>query len=601
MALNKILDGILKDFSKEFNLNDLQISKQFEYLVNYLLVSKYHPDAFSDKGDLDILVVDDKGQFGLDAIAFIVNGNLVLSKDDIQNYAKSNRMDVDIIFIQSKTSEKYDSGDLLKTIEATKYFLKDFDKITEKNENMLNAKEIYDELFKHEIYKYCTSSSPRCIICYVTTANDDNMELINGICKSAEKEIKSSISDIKNVEVRTLGREYIIESYREITNSVKACINLKNCITLEKIAGVKEAYLGYLSGEDYLKIICDLDGDLRRRIFYDNVRDYQGTENRVNMEIRETINRKEYRDRFILLNNGITMIAKSVVSLGANEYEISDFQIVNGCQTSNEIFNCKENVKNIFVPVKIIYTIEPEIISGIVKATNRQSPVPEEAFIALGAYHKELQLLISKYSEEMPLEMFYERRAGESHDIKDMKGKYQIVTLHGLIRAVESVYFQKPNFVYKNNPANMLKIDSKKLFDRNHKHEIYYIGAYLFLKFVNMQQQGKFSSKDYRIRYYIIMAARCLLAGKLSVPPFESKEMEIECKNIIDKLKNGSDQYFIDAKNIVYKTLEECKYNNIGVRETLKSDSFCEKFKENIRRNLNERAQKNEAKILMYK
>lgn len=132
MALNKILDGILKDFSKEFNLNDLQISKQFEYLVNYLLVSKYHPDAFSDKGDLDILVVDDKGQFGLDAIAFIVNGNLVLSKDDIQNYAKSNRMDVDIIFIQSKTSEKYDSGDLLKTIKATKYFLKDFDKITEK-------------------------------------------------------------------------------------------------------------------------------------------------------------------------------------------------------------------------------------------------------------------------------------------------------------------------------------------------------------------------------------------------------------------------------------------------------------------------------------
>ena len=93
------------------------------------------------------------------------------------------------------------------------------------------------------------------------------------------------------------------------------------------------------------------------------------------------------------------------------------------------------------------------------------------------------------------------------------------------------------------------------------------------------------------------MAARCLLVGKLSVPHFESKEMEIECKNIINKLKNESDQYFIDAKNIVYETLEDFKYNNIGVQETLKSNSFCEKFKENIVSNLNERGQKNEAKF----
>lgn len=598
MALNKILEGILKDFSEKYNLHDLEISKQFEYLVNYLLVSKYHPDAFSDKGDLDILAVDNKGQFGLDAIAFIVNGNLVLSKDDIKTYAKSNQIDVDIIFIQSKTSEKYESGELLKTIQATKYFLNDFDKITEKNENMLNAKQIYDELFEHDIYRYCTSESPRCAIYYVTTANDDNseLELIKGICKNAQSEIKSGISDIKKVEVRTLGREYIIESYREITNSVKAHINLKNCITLEKIEGVKEAYLGYLSGEDYLKIICDLDGNLRRQIFYDNVRDYQGTKNRVNTEIRETINKAEYRDRFIILNNGVTMITKSVVSLGANEYEISDFQIVNGCQTSNEIFNCKENIKDVFVPIKIIYTIEPDIISSIVKATNRQSPVPEEAFVALGTYHKELQLLFSKYSEEMPLQMFYERRAGESHDIRDMKGRYQVVTLHGLIRAVESVYFQKPNFVYKNNPANILKIDSKKLFDKNHKHELYYIGAYLFLKFVYMQQQKIFSSKDYKIRYYIIMVARCLLAGSLSVPHFASKEMKIECNNIIEKLKNESDQYFINAKDIINKTLEECKCKGCGIQETLKSDKFCEKVKENIRMNLNEKGQKSISK-----
>lgn len=78
---------------------------------------------------------------------------------------------------------------------------------------------------------------------------------------------------------------------------------------------------------------------------------------------------------------------------------------MNGCQTSNEIFNCKKYASEIFVSIKIIYTIDPDIISHIVKATNRQSPVSEEAFVALDKYHKELQLLFSEYSKEMPLEM----------------------------------------------------------------------------------------------------------------------------------------------------------------------------------------------------
>ena len=196
------------------------------------------------------------------------------------------------------------------------------------------------------------------------------------------------MKDIKSVDIQVLGREYVMETYSEVKNNITVQINLKNSITLDKIEGVKEAYIGYLTGNDYLKIICDNTGDLRRRIFYENVRDYQGTENNVNKEIRSTIANENTRGQFILLNNGVTIITKSVTSLGANMYELADFQIVNGCQTSNEIFNCKEFASDILVPVKIIYTTDSDIISSIVKATNRQSPVPEEAFIALGKYHK---------------------------------------------------------------------------------------------------------------------------------------------------------------------------------------------------------------------
>lgn len=582
MALSKILQGMLEDFKKDYLFDELEPSKEFEYLVNYLIISKFDPDAFSDKGDLDRVVVDEKSQFGLDAIAFIVNGNLVLGKDDISMYARSKKLDVDILLIQTKVEEKCDTGDLLKTIQATKNFLVNFDAITEKNSNILNAKEIYDELFKYENFRYCTSQSPKCHIYYVTAANEWDRVLVENICTSSQKDIASIISDIKSVNIQVLGREYIMDAYSEVKNNIAVQINLKNCITLDKIDGVKEAYLGYLTGDDYLKIICDNNGDIRRRIFYENVRDYQGAENSVNKEIRNTIITKKTRGQFILLNNGVTIITKSVTSLGANIYELSDFQVVNGCQTSNEIYNCKQYVSDILVPVKIIYTTNTDIISSIVKATNRQSPVPEEAFVALNKYHKELQLLFSEYSKEMPLEMFYERRSGEEDDIKEKKGAYQVVTLHGIIRAFESVYCQNPNIVYGTNPANILRSQKEHLFCKNHKPEIYYLASYLFVKFVNMQQNGLFSKHDYVLRFYVIMVVRTLILETLDVPKFDSAEMGKENNKMIAMLKGDVDNYFLNAKKIIMDVLGRQEYAEKKRYDVLRSADFCKKVKERI-------------------
>lgn len=436
-------------------------------------------------------------------------------------------------------------------------------------------------MFDYDNFRYCTSQSPKCHIYYVTTANEWEKNIVDNICSSGEKDL-SSLSDIKNVDIQVLGKEYIIDAYNEIKNSISVQINLKNCITLDRIDGVKEAYIGYLTGDDYLKIICDSNGDIRRRIFYENVRDYQGIENNVNKEIRNTITTEKTRGQFILLNNGVTIITKSVTSLGANIYELSDFQIVNGCQTSNEIYNCREYASDIFVPVKIIYTTDTDIISSIVKATNRQSPVPEEAFVALNKYHKELQLLFSEYSKEMPLEMFYERRSGEADDIKEKKGQYQIVTLHGIIRAFESVYCQNPNMVYGTNPANILKSQSNRLFCKSHKQEIYYLASYLFVKFVSMQQEGIFSRHDYALRFYVIMVVRALMIGEIKVPELSSNAMDKENKKMILLLKADVDSYFINAKRIVEDILSEKEYSEKKRYDVLRSTEFCKKVKERV-------------------
>ena len=60
-------------------------------------------------------------------------------------------------------------------------------------------------------------------------------------------------------------------------------------------------------------------------IFEDNVRDFQGY-NIVNSEIQDSLRHGEDQARFGLLNNGITIVAKSITPVG-DQIEIYDYQI----------------------------------------------------------------------------------------------------------------------------------------------------------------------------------------------------------------------------------------------------------------------------------
>jgi hypothetical protein len=164
MALSKILSGMVKDFQKNKNYMELSETKAYEYLVNDLIISKLHPEAFSDPQDIELIDVDKGSQFGIDGIAFIVNDNLVVSKDDIAIYSKSKNLDVKMIFIQTKTEEKYDSGSILKTISAVKDFFGDRILLKDDNSAFSNIIEIFDELFKFDNSRFFTKSSPELFI-----------------------------------------------------------------------------------------------------------------------------------------------------------------------------------------------------------------------------------------------------------------------------------------------------------------------------------------------------------------------------------------------------------------------------------------------------
>jgi hypothetical protein len=110
---DRIIEGYLKTFVEE---NAIQIgdeAKNFEHFINYCIASKYIFDAIS----FEELSVGEGHDTGIDGMAIVVNGHLITSKEDIDFFKKTlGRLDVQFVFAQSKTSSKFDSGEIGKFI-----------------------------------------------------------------------------------------------------------------------------------------------------------------------------------------------------------------------------------------------------------------------------------------------------------------------------------------------------------------------------------------------------------------------------------------------------------------------------------------------------
>ena len=87
----------------------------------------------------------------------------------------------------------------------------------------------------------------------------------------------------------------------------------------------------------------------------------------------------------------MTIVARELSRKG-DAFTISDFQIVNGCQTTHVLFQNRKSINaETFVPIKLLATRDRQVITEVIKATNRQTAVLPEALESLTPFHKELE------------------------------------------------------------------------------------------------------------------------------------------------------------------------------------------------------------------
>jgi hypothetical protein len=571
---NKILQGYLNDFKAEFNFSsNIKIDALFEHFINYCILSKVNPEAFyNDNFKIEEINVGGGNDTGIDGVAIVVNEHIVNSIEEIDSLKDLfQRLDVKFIFTQAKTAPEFKASDIGSFIFGVKDFFKDEPSL-KINDDIQNLRTLKEYLYNQSILM---EEPPICELHYVTTGKWTNDQNVKGRIDSEIEELRGR-GIFQRISFYPVDAEHIERLYKEIKNKVTKEINFDKHTPLPRIEGVKEAYIGILPVNEYFNLISDSDGKMQRTLFYDNVRDFLGL-NPVNREIQATIQDKEKQLKFPIFNNGITIVAKSLNKVGTY-FKVKDFQVVNGCQTSNILYNNKQylNLSDTFVPIKLIVTDNQEVINDIIKATNRQTEVKTEAFESLKEYHKKLQMFYDTFPKETKL--YYERRPREYDTVFPPIPRTRIITLPAQINAVISMFWNEPHSTHRYY-GELLKAYSGKFFQEGHNPYVYYVSSLCLHKVDMLIKQNYIPGFFRHYKYHLLTAFRILVSG-FKYPQFNSKDITQYCETIHNKLldEDATQKLVIKASECVTRAIEQfnTKYGqkNINNYKRLKDFTY---------------------------
>ena len=219
-----------------------------------------------------------------------------------------------------------------------------------------------------------------------------------------------------------------------------------------------EGFVGLVKLREFCNFIEDEPGVLAERIFESNVRGYQ-PDAVVNEQIQQSLQNVNGNGNFWLLNNGVTIISPRAIQAGHLNLSIDDPQIVNGLQTSREIFiyfnkhggNTNTGDKRTLL-VRVINTDNFSLQDAIIKATNSQNRMAPASLRMTDQVHRDIEELFKKF------DLYYDRRKGHYRD--QSKPIRKIISVNDVVQAVVSILLQRPDDA-RGRPGDYFKDDTR--------------------------------------------------------------------------------------------------------------------------------------------
>ena len=557
--------SLLDLYRKEHSGNDQRDGVVFERMLTQAIIENDSPNSISnDEALLDTICVDDYFDSGIDSICIRVNGHIVTSLDFLKFIIEKDKgiRTAEIILIQSKCKDKFDLKEISTFILGVQNFLEPV------SSRKLNAKVQLWFNIKNEILEN---------VQYWTDMNHIDVRLFYAAANATwtnSSEVLGSFETLKKAAERFENGVYKIESpvFIDEKRLQKISVNENETYSAKlalqgtplQLAG-DDSVMGcaaIINATDLLGILIDeTTGNLKRGLFEENVRDYQGNTN-VNQSIRETI--KNAPESFILRNNGITILANRLEYPNLNSVRITNPQIVNGCQTCSVIYYAHKeglDLSKVQVFARIISTNETETINSIVSANNNQNMVHDMINEITKEYHKKLETYFREYDDVAESRHVYYERRSKSLANENICA-YQKCTFKTLIQSSVAVWFDAP-YDAVDSEFRLLPKYKDQVFSDNHMEICYYASASLFSVFDLLVYENRIDSTWRSARPFICYLVKKNISPN-SVSLNDNAASESLARKILSLLKNPNEylEEFERALNIFIKAKELFKQQN---------------------------------------
>lgn len=520
LALDQITAALVREFLEDSGMPSAGDAEDFERFSTFAIVSPQIDAAI----DYQNVMTGSGGDTGVDSIAIIVNGELVTDADLIDGLAGSGTtLDVHYIFVQTETATSFSTSKVGQIAFGVKDFFADSPSLT-RNDVVSAAAEVSEKILKNA--RLFRNGNPSCSIYYVTAGRWTEDHDLRVRVDAARADV-DELNLFSRVHFTPLDARDMQRRYQRLRTGAEREFTFQNRIALPEIHRVAESHLGYIAAKDLLGVLADDDGNLMSTVFYENVRDFQGESNPVNAEIANTLD-SDIRGQFPLLNNGVTIIAKSVRQTGTR-FVIQDFQVVNGCQTCNVLWSKRSTLdESVQVPLRLISTDDEDVIVAIIRATNRQTEVKEEQFFATSDYLKQLEM----YFESAPADrrLYLERRS-KQHAQSPVE-RTRVVPFNSLIRSFASVVLNDPHRATRNYKQVLERIPVD-ILNPMHRPSLYLASASALYRLEFLFRNGVIDRRFSSAKYHMLLASRLIAAGKLP-PQLNGKAADTWATKLID-------------------------------------------------------------------
>lgn len=522
------LNAKICEFETKFKLdrNKLEDSIIFEKFCNYVIISNELGEELEEPNK-----VSTNNAPGIDGIGIIVNDKLISDESDLERIGEYEKIKVKVVFIQSTIRNSFDTTKFNNFIDNTIEFLLG-------NLEIEPFSNIFNKLLSEESdFINNLKETPKTVLYYSSGRTNHN---INEDFISSQKEKIINREEIKNKinldYIKFLQKDELKTLYDKIPSYQEILIEFAGHIQLEEKNKIPMSLLSYIKFEELKKLILTKEENLKESLFIENPRAFLG-QTTVNKDILDTIQDDNYRDFFIYLNNGLTLLCDEIRRhpTSGTRFYLQYPRIINGCQTTHVLYeiykSSPEKLDNLELTIKVIATKDINLKEKIIFAANNQNSISED-LRALNDYHKRIEEYFKGFSNNM-LGLCYERLRGQYSSIEP---PYKKINIENLAKIYISIFLQEPHKM-KSNAIS--KIDEyqkkKKIFDPNDAEvNKYYYCALLFYWLNKFLINNEIKIKSKTMDMHLLLACDLLLNKITDI----SKDVDKKIQYLIDEEKS---------------------------------------------------------------